>query len=381
MTFSLPASIVPSLPADGPTRSVGWTPTASDRARRAALGASGLVPPAVTALLARPAMIVDGARLDPMFQLGDKFIDIFGDQPLSDDTLPGARRQTEAAAYHISGPNIPVEYVRDLSIPVPATDAAAAANIGARLYRPTLDDAPLPLLVFIHGGGFGAGTLDSHDITCRYFATRGQVAVLSVDYRLAPEFPYPTPLDDCVESFRWARDHAGDLAIDPARMAVAGDSAGGNLTAATCLRLRDAGEGGPAFQMLFVPVTTAQPDGGGTASFATFADGPYLTAEHIKYFTGAYLPSDDLIPEPYVSPLLAEDLNGLPPAHVAVAGFDPLRDQGEAYAGRLREAGVHVSLRRHESVVHPFVNSVGVNAAARSAVDEAIGAMRMGLGI
>lgn len=381
MTFSLPVSIVPSLPADGPTRSVGWTPTASDRARRAALGASGLVPPALTALLARPAMTTDGARLDPMFQLGDKFIDIFGDQPLSDDTLPGARRQTVAAAYHTSGPNIPVEFVRDLSIPVPATDAAAAADIGARLYRPTLDDAPLPLLVFIHGGGFGAGTLDSHDITCRYFATHGQVAVLSVDYRLAPEFPYPTPLDDCVESFRWARDHAEDLAIDPARMAVAGDSAGGNLTAATCLRLRDAGEGGPAFQMLFVPVTTAQPDGGGTASFQTFADGPYLTAEHIKYFTGAYLPSDDLIPEPYVSPLLAEDLTGLPPAHVAVAGFDPLRDQGEAYAGRLREAGVHVSLRRHETVVHPFVNSVGVNAAARSAVDEAIGAMRMGLGI
>lgn len=381
MTFSLPSSIVQSLPADGPTRSVGWTPGAADRARRAALGASVFAPPAATALLARPATIADGARLDPMFQIGDKIIDIFGDQPLSNETLPYARTKTEAAAYSISGPNIPVEFVSDLSIPVPATNASEATNIGARLYRPTLDDAPLPLLVFIHGGGFGAGTLDSHDITCRYFATRGQVAVLSIDYRLAPEFPYPIPLDDSVAAYRWAREHAADLTIDPSRMAIAGDSAGGNLTATTCLRLRDAGDEGPAFQMLFVPVTTAEPNGGGTASFATFAEGPYLTAEHIKYFTGAYLPSDDLIPEPYVSPLLAKDLSGLPPAHVAVAGFDPLRDQGEAYARRLRKAGVQVSLRRHETIVHPFINAVGVNAAARSAVDEAIGAMRMGLGV
>ena len=380
MTFSLPPSIVQSLPADGPTRSVGWTPNAADRARRAALGASGLVPPAAAALLARPATIADGARLDPMFQLGDKVIDIFGDQPLSDETLPEARRKTVAAAYHTSGPNVPVDYVCDLSIPVPATDAAPSTNIGARLYRPTRDDTTLPLLIFIHGGGFGAGTLDSHDVTCRYFASRGQVAVLSIDYRLAPEFPYPTPLDDCVAAFRWARDHSDNLCIDPDRIALAGDSAGGNIAATTCLRLRDAGEAGPAFQMLFVPVTTAEADGGGTASFTSFAHGPYLTAEHIKYFTGAYLPSDDLIPVPYVSPLLAEDLSGLPPAHVAVAGFDPLRDQGEAYARRLREAGVQVSLRRHETIVHPFVNSVGINSAARSAVDEAIGAMRMGLG-
>lgn len=380
MTFSLPSSIVQSLPADGPTRSVGWTPNAADRARRAAFGVVGLVPTAATAVLARPATVADGARLDPAFQLGDKIIDIFGDQPLSNETLPDARKKTVAAAYYTSGPNIPVEYVRDLSIPVPATDAAEAANIGARLYRPTLNDEPLPLLIYIHGGGFGAGTLDSHDITCRYFATRGQVAVLSIDYRLAPEFSYPTPLDDCVAAFRWARVHAADLGIDPERTAVAGDSAGGNLTAATCLRLRDAGDKGPAFQMLFVPVTTAEPDGGGTASFATFAEGPYLTAEHIKYFTAAYLPSDESITDAYASPLLAEDLAGLPPAHVAVAGFDPLRDQGEAYARRLREAGVRVSLRRHETIVHPFVNSVGINAAARSAVDEAIGAMRMGLG-
>ncbi|ANI92884.1 alpha/beta hydrolase [Dietzia timorensis] len=381
MPFSLPSTIVQSLPADGPTRSVGWAPNATDRARRAALGASGLVPSAATALLARPATIADGARLDPMFQLGDKVIDIFGDQPLSDETLPGARKKTVAAAYYTSGPHIPVDYVCDLSIPVPTTGAATGTNIGARLYRPTRENTTLPLLVFIHGGGFGAGTLDSHDVTCRYFATRGQVAVLSVDYRLAPEFPYPTPLDDCVAAFRWAREHAEELRIDPERIALAGDSAGGNLTAATCLRLRDAGEVGPAFQMLFVPVTTAEAGGGGTDSFTTFARGPYLTAEHIKYFTGAYLPSDDLIGEPYVSPLLAEDLSGLPSAHVAVAGFDPLRDQGEAYARRMREAGVRVSLRRHETIVHPFVNSVGVNAAARSAVDEAIGAMRMGLGV
>lgn len=380
MPFSLPSSIVQSLPADGPTRSVGWTPNAGDRARRAALGISALVPPAATALLARPATVADGARLDPVFQLGDKVIDIFGDQPLSDETLPGARKKTVAAAYHTAGPHIPVDDVRDLSIPVPATAAADASSIGARLYRPTPSTEPLPLLVYVHGGGFAAGTLDSHDVTCRYFATRGHVAVLSIDYRLAPEFPYPTPLDDCVAAFRWAREHAEDLCIDPARIALAGDSAGGNLTATTCLRLRDAGEEGPAFQMLFVPVTTAEPDGGGTASFATFARGPYLTAEHIEYFTGAYLPSTDLIGSPYVSPLRAEDLSGVPPAHVAVAGFDPLRDQGEAFARRLREAGVQVSLRRHATVVHPFVNSVGINTAARSAVDEAIGAMRMALG-
>lgn len=378
MAFSLPSTLVRGLPADGPTRALGWTPSASDRASRAVLGAATVLPPAVLGLAALPPRVSEGQRLDPVFQIGDRFVPLFGDRPLSDEVIDYSRRRTVLSAYHSSGRQIPLPFVEDISLPVTSDDGASEAMIGARLYRPIAEaDRELPLLVYIHGGGFAVGTLDSHDAACRYLARRGELAVLSVDYRLAPENRYPIPLDDVVCALRWAREHAAELGVDATRIAVGGDSAGGNLSTTACLRLRDAGEELPAFQFLAVPVTTVHDPG--TTSFRTYAEGPYLTEQHIDYFTSAYLGGQDLADNPYVSPLLAEDLSGLPPAHVAVAGFDPLRDQGEAYGRAMRAAGVPVSIRRHPSLVHPFMNSVGVSAAARSAADQAIGAMRMAL--
>lgn len=377
MEFSLPASITQSLPADGPTAGLSWTPSPVDKAKRAAFAAAGAIPSQVTGLLAQPPVRADGARLDPFFQLGDKLIDLFGDKPLSEETMEYSRQQTVANVYACTGPEVPLPYVQDLSIPVTSDSEGSEAVIGARLYRPTTSDETLPLLMYIHGGGFAAGNLDTHDMTCRYISSHGELAVLSIDYRLAPEHRFPIPLDDCVAAFEWAHAHAEDLAIDPDKIAIGGDSAGGNLTLTTSLRLLEAGGPKNAFQLVFVPVTLV---GGYGPSFAKFAEGPFLTREHIDFFEGAYLGDGADKDSPFVSPALSEDLGKLPPAHIAVAGFDPLRDQGELLARKMQEAGAKVSFRRHPTLIHPFANTVGVSDVARSAVDEAIGALRQGLG-
>ena len=235
---------------------------------------------------------------------------------------------------------------------------------------------PLPLLVYFHGGGWVLGSLDTHDSTCRHLCRSGGVRVLSVDYRLAPEHRFPTAVDDALAAFRLARAHAAELGVDPGRIAVGGDSAGGNLAAVVCQQTRDAGEPMPAFQLLVVPAVDMSAR---RRSFELFAEGYFLTAAQMDYYENTYLRSDADRTDVRASPLLAEDLSGLPPAHVAVAGFDPLRDEGEAYAHRLVEAGVPVTLRRHDSVVHPFVNAVGASPVARAAVDEAVRALRAGL--
>ncbi|WP_333618034.1 alpha/beta hydrolase, partial [Dietzia sp.] len=230
-TFSLPSSIARGLPADGPTRSIGWSPSAADRAARAAFGLTSVIPPAALGLAAFPRRTSEGQRLDPVFQVGDKFVPLFGDKPLSDEVIDYSRERTVIAAYHSAGREIPLPVVEDISIPVTpdvgATGAgsgtATGAVIGARYYRPTADAAPdLPLLVYVHGGGFAVGNLDSHDAVCRYIARRGGLAVLSIDYRLAPEHRYPAPLDDTVAALIWAREHAAELGVDATRIAVGG---------------------------------------------------------------------------------------------------------------------------------------------------------------
>lgn len=370
MAFSLPAEITRGLPADGPTASVPWTPGVAAKAQRAVMSAMGGVSASVVRRINRKPLRRDGQQLDPHFQLGVAVIDKMGHPELSVEGLPGSREHTVADAYTVSGTPAELPVVKDISLPV-----RDGRTLGARYYRPTESAEPLPLLVYFHGGGWVHGNLDSHDATCRYLAHRGELAVLAIDYRLAPEDPFPAAVHDAVDAFTWAVERASDLGVDPAKVAVGGDSAGGNLSAVVALATRDTDGPKPAFQLLFVPVTDLA---GRTRSYRLFGEGLYLTAAEMDFFQEQYVGDADPA-DPLVSPFRAGDLAGLPPAHVAVAGFDPLRDEGEAYARRLQQAGVPTSLRRHSDVVHPFVNALGASARARAAMDEAIGALRQGL--
>jgi acetyl esterase len=259
--------------------------------------------------------------------------------------------------------------VTDLEVPSPD------GTIPARRYVARPDDASR-LLVYFHGGGWVVGSLDSCDTTCRFLARHAGVSVLSVDYRLAPEHRFPAAPDDALAAFRFAVAQAPEWGHDPAAIAVGGDSAGGNLSAVLCQDLRTADEVRPAFQLLLYPVTdvsTKHP------SYAQFADGYFLTEAQMDWYRDHYL-GDHPATDPRVSPLLADDLSGLPPAHVAVAGFDVLRDEGEAYARRMADAGVRVALRRHDGLIHAFVNATGIGRSSREAVLEACGALRAGVG-
>lgn len=254
----------------------------------------------------------------------------------------------------------PVHAVRNLSVAGPGGD------LRIRHYRP-VPDADLPIVVYCHGGGWTIGDLDTHDAEARRLALGCDAVVLSVDYRLAPEHAFPAALDDLTAVLGWAATHAEDLGGDAARLAVAGDSSGGNLAAAACLRARD--HGGPPIvaQCLIYPVTDAGPDDG---SWREFGEGLNLDAADMAWFNGNYLPQAALRTGPYASPLRAPDLSGLPPAVVATASHDILRDQGEAYARRLEQAGVAVWSRRYEGMVHSFFRYGELSAAAAAANDE-----------
>ncbi|HLY58873.1 MAG TPA: alpha/beta hydrolase [Stellaceae bacterium] len=259
-----------------------------------------------------------------------------------------------------------VASVRDVVIVTPA------GPIGGRLYRPL--PGTLPLLVYFHGGGFVLGNLDSHDEICRQLAASSGAAVLAVDYRLAPEHKFPAATDDSLAAVRWAAANAAALGTDPARIAVGGDSAGGNLSAVTSIRLRD--EGGPVLvaQMLIYPVAAHyEPP---TRSIVENAEGYFLTLDAMKYFTGLYLPDEAATRHPHFAVLSTPNLAGLPPAYVLTAEFDPLRDEGEAYAARLREAGVDVETIRYDGMIHAFFGLPGIDIGRRAV--EAAGAWLAG---
>jgi acetyl esterase len=247
-------------------------------------------------------------------------------------------------------------------------------EIPVRIYTPTASQ-PLPVVVYFHGGGWVIGGIETHDSTCQHLATAVPAVVVSVDYRMAPEYPFPAPLEDCVAATRWVYDHAEELGADPARLAVAGDSAGGNLAAVVSLKARE--QGGPpiVFQLLVYPATDL------TCSFASHVEngeGYLLTGEGIRWFLDLYIPDADR-KNPDASPHFAEDLSGLPAALIITAEFDPLRDEGEAYAARLREAGVLAKASRYDGMIHGFFGMDLVLGSASDALQEAAAALRQAL--
>jgi acetyl esterase len=250
-----------------------------------------------------------------------------------------------------------------------------AGEIPVRLYAPHAAPAPGPLLVYFHGGGWVQGSVATHDASCRLLAHLSGVRVLSVDYRLAPEHPYPAAVEDAVAAYAWAAGHGDRLGADPSRLAVGGDSAGGNLAAVVALTARD-DERLPdaAFQLLLYPVTDVTAK---TESYAHFCDGYLLTESGMDWFISKYLPDPARRAEPQASPLHAPQLAGLPPAYVATCIPDVLRDEGEAYAARLREAGVPVATHRHDQV-HGFFNTTAARSS-RVAFGQIAGALRQGL--
>jgi acetyl esterase/lipase len=243
----------------------------------------------------------------------------------------------------------------------------AAGTIPLRLYRPAgvSDATPLPAYVYFHGGGWVIGDLETHDVLCRQLTAASGASVISVDYRLAPEHKFPAAADDAWAATRWVVAHGGELGLDAGRLAVGGDSAGGNLAAVVALMARDAG--GPAIrqQVLIYPVTDVMRE---TRSCADFAEGYMLTRDSMRWFIANYLRSKDDASDWRVSPLRAPSLTGLPPALIVTAGFDPLRDEGEMYAGRLRDAGVMVDYVCYGGMVHGFAGMGKLIDTAQRAV-------------
>jgi len=279
-----------------------------------------------------------------------------------------ARRMYRDTCRALALPAAEVAAVRDLSFPGPA------GPVALRLYRPRgAHDGALPVVVYFHGGGFTIGDLDTHDGACRTLANFSRCAVLAVDYRLAPEHPFPGAFEDGVGAVRWTAAHAAGLGLDAARIAVAGDSAGGNLAAGTALALR--GEGPRiALQVLIYPGLDMR---GALPSHAEFAHGYLLEREDILWFMGNYLRDQAQALDWRASPLLAEDHRGLPPACIVTAGFDPLRDEGAAYARRLGESGVPVTYECFEGMIHGFITMGGALAAANHALYRVGQALRL----
>ena len=315
-------------------------------------------------LMGRRTVTVDGNTLDSSLQLlliAQRASGIGGLVASAD--VAAARRQLDAASAAF-GTDIVVP-TRDFTIAGPAGD------LPVRHYR---GEPGAPLLVFIHGGGFVVGSLTTHDGFCRRLCRDAGVHVLAVDYRLAPEHKAPAAGEDCVAAYRWALEHAAELGADPQRVAVGGDSAGGNLAAVVTQTARASGTPLPVLQLLIYPMVDP---GAETVSRTLFADGYFLTKADIEWFDqhyvhGSGLGSDD----PRVAPLRAADLSGLSPALVVTAGFDPLRDEGRAYADALTAAGVAVDRREYGSLVHAFINFFPLGGDSERAVADLTSALR-----
>ncbi|MHA6801998.1 alpha/beta hydrolase [Salinifilum ghardaiensis] len=313
---------------------------------------------------------LDGQELALDAQLLLRMQRLAGKDQLSADTPELARAAMRQAIGLLGTGAVPGVVAAERRIDTPD------GPLPARLYRPREVTGTGPLLVFYHGGGWVIGDLDTHDDLCRFLAKHVGIRVLSVDYRLAPEHPFPAAYDDALAAYRFAVEQAAELGTTRDAIAVGGDSAGGNLAAAVALHAPGAGLPHPRMQFLLYPAVDATER---RASRQMFAEGFLLTDADMDWFMDSYVPAEQQRKDPRLSVLLAEDLGGLAPAYVVTAGFDPLRDEGEAYVERLTEAGVSVVHRRFDDLIHGFATLRGAGARFEQALFEMVGSLRAGL--
>jgi acetyl esterase len=331
----------------------------------------GLPDPIVTLLAGRP-QVLDGQTLDPQLQLLLRLLAAAGLPRLESLAAADARKLFAGSATLFQQAPAPMARILNRTIPAPH------GELPVRIYVPRAGTSPHPVLVYYHGGGWTIGDLDVYDNVARAFADRGECVVVSVDYRMGPEDGFPASIDDAIAAFEWVAAHAAEIGGDPSRLAVGGDSAGGNLSAAVAQQTVAKGARAPDFQLLIYPVTDLADE---LESYTTFADGFYLTRSLMRWFKGNYCSTDDQKLDPRASPLRAASLAGLPPAFLMTAGYDPLRDEGKAYAQRLLDAGVDVEYRNYDSLIHGFISMAGVIREAGRAFDDAVAALRVGLGV
>jgi acetyl esterase len=306
-------------------------------------------------------------KLDPQVEAFLHQMAQQGTPPVHTLTPLQARESRNPVFIKLGGPPESVADVKNLDIPSPA------GQIPIRIYTPK-GTGPFPVLVFFHGGGFVICNLDTHDSICRSLANGASCIVVSVDYRLAPEHKFPAAVDDAYAATQWVELNADRIKGDPDRIAVGGDSAGGNLSAVVSLMARD--KGGPSliYQLLIYPVTDLSSFD--TDSHRQHGEGYILTKDGMEYYRDHYVEHEKELQNPYVSPLLAQEMKGLPPALVITAQFDVLTDEAEAYANRLKEAGVQVKYICFDGMIHAFFSLPTVIDRAKDAIDEASAALR-----
>ena len=275
-------------------------------------------------------------------------------------------RQASAALAAMQGLPEPVGSIEDRTLHGPGGD------LQVRIYAPS-GNGPFPVLMYFHGGGWVIGDIESSDGLCRILTNAAGCIVVSVDYRLAPEHPFPAAADDAYHATLWAATHASSFGGDPSRIAVCGDSAGGNLAAVVAQIARDRGKPAIGFQLLIYPITDAACD---TPSYSENAEGYFLTRDAMQWFWHHYVQNDADRNHPYASPLRAGNLAGLPAALVITAEFDPLRDEGERYAERMRAAGTPVQLTRYDGMIHGFFAMSAIIDPGRTAIRQSAAALR-----
>jgi len=288
------------------------------------------------------------------------------------ETLPiGLSRQALAVTSGLCRGCPALAKIEDRQIP------GSGGPLRVRIYTPPEGHAPFGVCLYFHGGGWVLNSIDTHDDLARRLCAASGCLFVSVDYRLAPEHPFPAAIDDGYAALKWVSAHAAELGIDPRRIAVAGDSAGGNIAAVLCLMTRDRHGPPIAFQALVYPITDCDLD---RPSYLQNADGYFLTRGQMRWFWDNYLPQHERRNDPYASPLRAASFAGMPPAYVLTAEYDPLRDEGEAYAAALERAGVSVRLHRYDGLIHAFLKRVDNFTTAHAAIAEIGAALKAAIG-